>query len=446
MRTTIIKNQHWFKAAIVSFFLCCTVCTKAQTTLNAGDIAIIGLNYDAVPQEMSIVTLVSIASGTTIRITDYGYDETTSTFGLTSVANTSEGSITWTTTAAIQAGTVIKFSIAPSVSGPVVSGLPGTVSATGWTNTNALNCPSSAGGDNWFIFQGSSPTSVSRFVFAWTNPFALTFNSIAQPAGQFIVPGSGTPNNGNSYLPNTLSLGTNAISLSKDPANSGYHGDDNVYTGTRTGTKANLLASICTIANWSTNELATYNISAGGTYFPGTNPIFTILSIVPLKWINVSASLNLQQKAVISWEVQETDAARYEIEKSTNGRNFTTITSLNSKADGIHSYEFAEPEIYQGTVFYRIKQVDKDGQYSYSVVLSVVNNRLLKGSVYPNPARNLAQVNVSNLLIGTTAELIDINGKKIKNIAINKQNFAGLNAGIYLLKFVNGQTEKLIVE
>ncbi|MBA0885308.1 SprB repeat-containing protein, partial [Flavobacterium sp. BBQ-18] len=230
---------------------------------------------------MSIMNLVPITSGTEIRITDYAYDESTAVFSTVSTANTAEGSIQWVTTSTIAAGTVIKFTINPTSGTPVVSGLPGNVSVTGWTNTSATACPSPAGGDNWFIFQGSSATSVTTYIFAWCNPFAITHNSVTQIAGQFLKTGSGANNNGNSYLPPSLTLGTNAIALNYDPSSGGYHGDDNIYTGTKSGTKSALMTSICTNSNWSTNESTTYDITPGGANFSGSNPIFTVTSSTP---------------------------------------------------------------------------------------------------------------------------------------------------------------------
>ncbi|WP_156779061.1 IPTL-CTERM sorting domain-containing protein [Acidovorax sp. RAC01] len=239
--------------------------------------AIIGVNYDVQPHEMAIVTLVPISAGTTIRITDYAYDEATGQFSTVSTTNTSEGAVEWTTTSAIAAGTVIKFSVVCGSGTPSVTGLPGTVSVVGWTFVTPTNCPSSPGGDNWFIFQGASSTSVSTFVFGWTNPFPLTQGGVTQVVGQFLVPGSGANNNGNSYLPPSLTLGTSAIALNIDPAQpGGRHGDNNIYTGTRTGTKAALQSAISDPANWLTNELTTYDLSVGGANFTSANPVFTI--------------------------------------------------------------------------------------------------------------------------------------------------------------------------
>ncbi|WP_395058851.1 T9SS type A sorting domain-containing protein [Flavobacterium sp.] len=264
------------KLLFLGCFLSLFSSLNAQTTLSAGDIAIVGLNYDSVPYEMAIVNLVPISSGTVIRITDYAYDETTSAFSTVSTGNTSEGSIQWTTTSALAAGTVTKFTINAASGTPVVTGLPGSVSVIGWTNTVTTACPSAAGGDNWFIFQGPNATTVTTYVFAWCNPFALTHNTIPQVAGQFLVTGSGLSNIFNSYLPPSLTLGTNAISLSRDPASAGYHGDDNVYIGPKTGNKSSLMTDISTISNWIHNETTSYDINPGGTNFPGSNPVFTI--------------------------------------------------------------------------------------------------------------------------------------------------------------------------
>ncbi len=266
--------------------------SKAQTTLAPGDMAIIGINYDVVPYELTMVTFVNISAGTTIRITDYGYDSALSGFAAVSLTNTAEGSIAWTTTGSIAANTVIKMTITVAT-GPSVSGLPGTVVVTGWTNTAPGTCPSPAGGDNWFIFQGPNATTVSNWVFGWTNPFATTHNAVPQVAGQFLQPGSGAPNNGNSYIPPGLTLGLTAIALNYDASLGGYHGDNNVYTGIKCGTQNTVLSAICSQANWLTNETTTYNIDPGGTYFPGVNPIFCVTQPCPTPTLNLSGQTNV---------------------------------------------------------------------------------------------------------------------------------------------------------
>ena len=267
----------------------------AQTTLSAGDVAIIGVNYGSSPNyELTIVTLAPIAANTQIRISDYWYNESTPN-QLTNIsagsgaALTSEGTVLWQPTAAIPAGNVYKISILQG--GNTVTGLPGNVSITGWST--AAGTPSSAGGDNWFIYQGTSTTNVSNFVFLWGNASNPVINGTTIVPGQFVTPGSfnntwGTTNLGNNnvtYLPPSLNLGTNAIALTVDPslnAGIGFHADNNIYTGIKSGTKAALLASICNTNNWNRNDTTPFDITPGGSNFTGSNPIFTVTATCTL--------------------------------------------------------------------------------------------------------------------------------------------------------------------
>ncbi|MCZ8228826.1 MBG domain-containing protein [Flavobacterium sp.] len=269
------------KLLLIGCFLSLFTSSLAQTTLSPGDIAIIGVNFDDFTNyELTIVTLAPIAANTQIRISDYWYNENTPN-KLTNITNTgtaltSEGSILWQPTEAIPAGTVYKISIVQE--GNTVTGLPGNVSVTGWSTP--IGTPSSQGGDNWFIYQGTSVTDVTNFVFLWGNGSPRTINSFTVTPGQFVPSGSGNlSSNLVTYLPTpSLTLGTNAIALTVDPtlATGGLHGDNNAYTGIKEGTKAALLAAICNTSNWIKNELTTYDINPGGTTFPGTNPIFSV--------------------------------------------------------------------------------------------------------------------------------------------------------------------------
>ena len=71
------------------------------TTLTAGDIAIIGFNFDN-NDEFSFVLLRDIESGTAINFTDKGW-LSTNTF------RSGEGTYTWTASSNLTAGTVLKI-------------------------------------------------------------------------------------------------------------------------------------------------------------------------------------------------------------------------------------------------------------------------------------------------------------------------------------------------
>jgi hypothetical protein len=250
----------------------------AQTTLAAGDMAIIGVNSDlATTTEISLAALVPIASNTTIFISDFFWDATNSRWGNDgnngTTQNNAEGIISWTTTAAITAGSVFTISIAHG-SPSMVTGLPGTVSVigTGHWNLDATV----GGGDNWFIYQGTS-TAPSRWIFGFTNWSTNNAGGAYGwgPAGSTAI--SATVSN----LPTGLTNGSTALALTGNttttPNQHNPHYDNIIYTGTKTGLKTVILAAICTASNWIGDEITTYNITSGGAYFPGTIP-FTITS------------------------------------------------------------------------------------------------------------------------------------------------------------------------
>lgn len=274
------KNKIMLKKLLyIGCFLTMITSVTAQT-LTAGDIAIIGVNFDTPQYELTIVTLAPIAANTQIRISDYWYNESTPNT-LTNIQSTtgtplnSEGGILWVPTVAIPQGSVFKIMIAFGTN--TVTGLPGSVTITGWTDPLITATPSNQGGDNWFIYQGSSITNVSNFIFLWGNASPPTINTFPVTPGFFVTTGSGNINNNvASYLPPALTLGTNAIALTVLSTSGGYHGDNNVYVGTRTGNKATLLTEICKISNWNHDEAITYDINPGGSNFPGSNPIFII--------------------------------------------------------------------------------------------------------------------------------------------------------------------------
>ena len=158
---SLMKNNFIRVALLLALVLAFAGGARAQTNLAAGDIAIVGITRGSSPAKLSIVALRNISAGTKIYISDYGYDESTGVFGTASLTGTSsqaEGVITWTPSATVDAGTLYTIAITPHATSPSVSVLPGTVTVSGWSNTTAS--PISGGGDNWFIYQGSSPTSV----------------------------------------------------------------------------------------------------------------------------------------------------------------------------------------------------------------------------------------------------------------------------------------------
>lgn len=434
------------KIYLLLFSLSIVFCCKSQTTLAAGDMAIIGVNRTSTsPCEIAIVTLVDIASGTTIYISDYGYQISTASF--ISNAVVSEGAITWTTTSNISKGAIFLIKITGGTP-PTVTGLPGTVSVTGWS-VSSVSVPIAAGGDNWFIYQGSSPTAPTQFVYGFTNYSTTLLGS----ANGWLSSGQMVSSNVNgSELPASLTNGVNARSLAWITSSGGLHGDFNVYTGPQSGTKAALRLAITNTSNWSTNELTPYYLTttsaystgitnAGNPYFPGGSPSFTITGSLPItldyfKGSSSSAGFELQ------WSTSLEQNANYiDVERSIDGKSFYSRARITARgAPSRYSFTDASSD-GNAKYFYRLRLVDIDGSSKFSQVIYL--SKTSQGGrfeVSPNPTTDI--VRIQSDFSRATLHVYNISGILVKTENWNTGmviNLAGLPSGTYLLKLSDGK-------
>ena len=171
---------------------------------------------------------------------------------------------------------------------------------------------------------------------------------------------------------------------------------------------------------------------------------------VPLSWLSITANKSQQNTSTINWLVQEQNVAQYEIQKSTDGRSFLNIGTVASKGNGQHNYSFTDAAALTGTGFYRIRQVDVDGRSSLSAIVKLGSTNEKAVSVYPIPARSTVVVTVPQTLVTTNATLFDNTGKQIRTILLTNTvatiDVSDLPSGIYVLRFTNGSTSKLVKE
>jgi hypothetical protein len=133
-----------------------------------------------------------------------------------------------------------------------------------------------------------------------------------------------------------------------------------------------------------------------------------ILKALPVVLDNFSARQE-NCKIILNWHsATEINLKRYEVEFSTNGRTFSNVGTVTGNGDN-SAYTFRHQPA-QGRVYYRLKMLDNNGTVKYSNIiamnLSCTGKNLL---VYPNPASNVLNVNLSGFA-GT------INGKLYNNV------------------------------
>ena len=108
---------------------------------------------------------------------------------------------------------------------------------------------------------------------------------------------------------------------------------------------------------------------------------------LPVKFGDIKAYT--QDKGVqIDWTVySEFNVAQYIVERSSDGVSFNTVGSVAAKnEEGTLYYNWFDAAPADGTLYYRIKNVDIDNRWSYSSIVKInMQETAAKLSVYPNP-------------------------------------------------------------
>ena len=113
-------------------------------------------------------------------------------------------------------------------------------------------------------------------------------------------------------------------------------------------------------------------------------------SILPLDLLEFKGRL-VNNDGILNWKTgNEINIAEFGIERSLNGNSFISVGNVNAaNIPGIHNYTFTDANITDlGTdiVYYRLKQRDIDGRYTYSKVISISIKNATGITLYPNPA------------------------------------------------------------
>lgn len=171
-------------------------------------------------------------------------------------------------------------------------------------------------------------------------------------------------------------------------------------------------------------------------------------SVLPLKLLSFSAEHAVKENR-LSWNTaEEINTAYFDIERSNDGRLFSKAGRVNSYGKLRNSYSFRDIKPAQGDNFYRLKMVDKDGEFAYSDVKKLNNANILLMSVYPNPANKYVAVSLFN----ETSQEVSFNITDIKGTMLKKQkirvpagssitdiSIADLSPGVYILHVFFGK-------
>ena len=208
-----------------------------------------------------------------------------------------------------------------------------------------------------------------------------------------------------------------------------------------------------------TNSATSYAYSVGGDLFTdvSTAIIGPLGAPLAVKLVSFSATLS-NNNTLLNWVTEsELNNDHFEVQKSTDGINFTTIATIkgNGTSALTHNYNYTDI-LTPGTaiVYYRLKDVDINDKYGYSQIVLVRLNGLFNAeaiSVYPNPFVSDVKVFIKSSKVATALfRIIAVNGGEVSarkvtiengNNVVVLKDMATLPKGTYMLE-VSTDTDK----
>lgn len=149
------------------------------------------------------------------------------------------------------------------------------------------------------------------------------------------------------------------------------------------------------------------------------------------------------------WKVStEINMSYYEIERSTNGKDFTSVGRVNvtPENNSPKDYSFTDYQAPSGNLFYRLKMISKDGDFAYSNVILVKLNCGGKGNIiiYPTQSNGLFNVELVSGYENAKIRVINSIGQEVASDVskslIRKINLHGLASGIYMVQVILNTT------
>jgi hypothetical protein len=179
-----------------------------------------------------------------------------------------------------------------------------------------------------------------------------------------------------------------------------------------------------------------------------------VCSILPLSDLQYFTGNLTDYGALVHWSMYETgDIAAYQLERSTDQVHFITIDTVQN--NGEKKFNYPDPQIFDGTLYYRLQLIFKNMTVAYSAILVLnrnANHSLQIAGIQPNPVRDgLGLLLYSRDPTPANIQIFNILGQRVFNWSqpINrgytKINLpaTGLVSGTYIL-FVSGENVQAV--
>lgn len=153
-----------------------------------------------------------------------------------------------------------------------------------------------------------------------------------------------------------------------------------------------------------------------------------------------------ENNVVLTWQTtNEINNSYFEVERSDNSKTFTSIgTVKGTNAANGSNYSFTDIQPLKRMNYYRLKQVDKDGKFTYSGVVSANFTGNAFVAAYPNPATKSINIIIPQSNTVSEINIYNMAGKQVAhsyvaaNTTVERLNVNSLAPGVYNIILIQG--------
>ena len=158
-------------------------------------------------------------------------------------------------------------------------------------------------------------------------------------------------------------------------------------------------------------------VSSGtvSTFGPFTLGSTSTLNPLPIVLLSFTAAINGEQIDLFWTTASEVNNDFFTIERTRDLSEWEIVTKLPGAGNSSQtlSYQSIDPDPYLGVSYYRLKQTDFDGQFSYSEIVKVVFDVSTTLTFFPNPPKDRLTITSQNALSPDQVQLVDGIGKYV---------------------------------
>ena len=229
-----------------------------------------------------------------------------------------------------------------------------------------------------------------------------TYNNAASPFKNFV-------DDKNNYVPLTLPL--------EEAGSVSYLGgsaliDHMIITNELAG----LYIPTATILEDPRNYIGGYNATTASDHLPVYSR-FNLSASLPVTLLQFVATLKNDQVQLQWSTVNEVNNKQFLVERSADRTHFAEIVTVTGAGNStrINNYNAIDFHPLTGVNYYRLKQIDVDGSFTYSGIRAInfITKNTLQLKVYPNPVTNKMTLQFGSATGKYAAVVYDFEGRKV---------------------------------